>query len=537
MRQSIHQAYRTLLLPTVESHEASAISSLLETAVEGGVPENDVPLWLLTELEQWGESGHPGPLFVAVLKNAISSGDDRYGILISEAYFETHTKLRSEWGFGHDEARWFLSHATLLATLANRYAMTGAQVAKVMCQRDSRVRFSRSTVTVFLAKIGMEPKLELDVSTEIFEEDRAREVETFADADLEAGAAIVAVQAITLGFPQNLEALLLQLAGSAELDRYTPYVQMLHYQATIAEVFDHDLMDLYEFNPRGKAFTELMSMYPERLVSAKNPFLNNAKSVERATIAWARSKKQGERFGAFALQEILSGLSEMGFPARRELCGLIRQWVHRLIRLSEPLTVRVPNQLSHEQINLVIKRVAEVETNTAGVIEQRLVDALTSTLHPRNAGWHSRGLGDSVNATNVSRRKLGDCDFQIPQKNIAVAYEAHGGVLTDQYLASHIATLPKLIRHRVEEWESFSDPSDWAVTIWFVAHDLQAESPESFVIDNIQIDIQLMTYYELRDRVQECDLSQAALEYVLTPLSEPNTPNRVREKLNELAST
>ena len=87
----------------------------------------------------------------------------------------------------------------------------------------------------------------------------------------------------------------------------------------------------------------------------------------------------------------------------------------------------------------------------------------------------------------------------------------HGGVLTDQYLASHIATLPKLIRYRVEEWESFSDPSDWAVTIWFVAHDLQAKSPESFVIDNIQIDIQLMTYYELRDRVQECDLSKLLL--------------------------
>ena len=64
---------------------------------------------------------------------------------------------------------------------------------------------------------------------------------------------------------------------------------------------------------------------------------------------------------------------------------------------------------------------------------------------PGGRGWRSHGIGDSVNASNVSRRKIGDAEFQHATEKTVVAYESHAGRLTDVYVDGHVETLRRVI--------------------------------------------------------------------------------------------
>ena len=299
----------------------------------------------------------------------------------------------------------------------------------------------------------------------------------------------------SLGYEGALAADLLQLAIAPNTRTYTPQLQMLHYQCAICEFYDQSVLDFYEFNPRGVAANWLFDQYSATLAPAGNPFLNNAKSVLRADLNWAESKKPAVRPGAMALFRILSSLDAMSYSQRRELAARIRQWIFLFMRLSAEPDVLLPAVLQVDQIELVANAIALRNTSTAGILEQRLVDALSFPAHSATE-WVSRGLADSVNATNISRRKVGDCDYQNSLARRIVAYEAHGGRLTQTYVSEHIRTLRRVIPLRRIELEAVADIDNWALEIVFVAHAVDADPVQQLQIDGLGVTLRLVSFQE-----------------------------------------
>jgi hypothetical protein len=285
-------------------------------------------------------------------------------------------------------------------------------------------------------------------------------------------------------------------------------------------------MDLYEFNPRGRIAEWLFDQYPDALVSASNPFLNNAKSVERIDPAWVRSKKKGERPGANALFLILHSLDTLGFAARQELASWTRRWIHRLFKYTGDVTVEIPT-LTAENIKALLANLSKRETNTLGIIEQRIVDAVTRSGH--GADWIPRGLRDSVNSTNISQRKLGDVDYQNVNERAVIAYEAHAGKLTKVYLDGHLRTLAKAMALRQEEWALFSDPQAWKAKLVFIAHEFEVQEDIVVNICGINIDVEMVTYHDFLKGVVAEDVADFVTEYVTAQLNQRRTPLWVRE--------
>jgi hypothetical protein len=315
---------------------------------------------------------------------------------------------------------------------------------------------------------------------------------------------------------------------------FGPYLQILHYQCIVANFYDHAVATLYEFSPRGAAANSLFQRYPAALAPAANPFLNNAKAVDRLDAGWAATRADATG-AARALVRLLSGLEEMGFSARREYAAWLRWWLHRGLRLQVPAPTQLPMPPTAASISAVLDHVAGGETNTGGVIEQRIVDAVVSTRHPTDDGWRARGLADSVNASNVSRRKLGDCDFQHAADRRVVAYEAHAGVLSGVYLASHFEKLRRILPLRIEEWAGIADVEEWSVEVNFIAHDFAADvlGQGAWVDEasDLSVNLKFVRIGELIEEAPPPDqLIDAFGEQVVKPLNERRTPEGVRLK-------
>jgi hypothetical protein len=319
------------------------------------------------------------------------------------------------------------------------------------------------------------------------------------------------------------------LAAAPNDDTAIPYLQMLHFQCMLLEFYDHSMLDLYEFKPRGNAGEWLFEQYPAALAPSGNPFLNNAKAVGTMDRTWANSRDDTDRPGAIALFNILSGIDTMNYAARRELARSIRAWIFLFLRLSDTIGTQLPESITPQDINQLLARVRQSNTATLGIIEQRLLDAISRRLHP---GLPSRGLGDSINATNVSARKLGDCDYQdADKKRLRIfAYEAHGGTLTNTYIEGHLRTLGKVVPLRRAELESVADIGDWQASVTFVAHQFVGTQPVSVNIEGLRIAINVTTFADLFESFQiDDDLVAQINNLFLPPLRERRTPDFVRQ--------
>jgi hypothetical protein len=186
----------------------------------------------------------------------------------------------------------------------------------------------------------------------------------------------------------------------------------------------------------------------------------------------------------------------------------------------------------------LLKTVAASGTNTKGIIEQRLVDALTATKHS-GPEWRPRGLGDSVNAANTPRRKLGDCEFQDVSNRLVEAYEAHAGHLSEVYLRNHLASLKGVIRSRLDdEWLSISEPSEWTVNVTFVAHSTDVGWTFDVQIEGVRIRLHLVTYDELIAGIEpgKSAFRSAFHQWVVDVLNQARTPQAVRDKVLDIIS-
>ncbi|OUC12912.1 MAG: hypothetical protein B0A82_19960 [Alkalinema sp. CACIAM 70d] len=538
----VRQPLRMLLLPARHGTEKSCGRSLKKELVALGVLPDDFLNWVSLQLEQWRLLGTPSSELRQIVKSSILAACTGapseviiYGAKLADRYFEIHEKLIREHLMSHEEGVTFLSHAFLIAHLASAEKLSAAQIANLLSQRDQRARFSRQSIASALEALRVQPELSIKQVRILYFRDAGQELAAFADADLPTAAELVTLAGERLGYQGDLLTALKTLSpisGSNGLSSpYTPYLQILHYQCSIAEYFDHAVTDLYEFSPRGASCNWLHSQYPDSITGAGNPFLNNAKSVEVADIGWVRSKKSKERPGAMALLSILQGLQAMGFFARRELARWLRLWLHRAIRIAGSAATAIPTTLSPQQISSLIARISLGNTETFGILEQRVVDAITVCLHPQ---WRTRGLGDSVNTTNLSRTKLGDCEFLNPATKSLVAYESHGGKLTAVYVEEHLATIKKSVLRRIDELTAIADISAWSAEIIFVAHEVIGEIPDSVTIEGLAITIKTATFSTFLATQIPSDseaFSSAITEYFLTPLQAQRTPNEVRQKL------
>ena len=245
---------------------------------------------------------------------------------------------------------------------------------------------------------------------------------------------------------------------------------------------------------------------------------------------WAVSRSANEH----GLVRVLEGLESIPFAARRELASVIRQWMLHLAQVFEPPGSTL-EPLSLRAARRLANGIARQQTNSLGILEQRLVDALSSLRHP-SPTWVPRGLGAAVNASNTSTRRLGDCDYQDPATRTAIAYEAHAGRLTAAYVAEHARTMRPSLALRRAEWSLSSDPDKWSIELVFVAHEFAPALATRLPADVGDISIRYATYEDLvKDgRRFGAGLADAMNDYVITSLNRPSVPTRVRQKAASL---
>lgn len=523
-----------LLLPMQRGQESKCGEALKQYLEGENVAAEDFASWIRLELAHWSEHGTPTRELRDAVAATLVPSHRRFGQTLGNIYFGVHRQLIEQFGWTHGQATAFLGHSYLMLHLAKSERLSAAQISKVLAGRDRGVEFSRQSVLLLLTPAGAAPALSKDRIAEIFARDAAREIPYFADAGKDDAAQLIEVLAQQLGCRTSISGPLSTLSPADNPQAFVPYLQMLHFQCVLAEDFDHALTDIYEFAPRGNAASVLFHKYKD-IASANNPFLNNAKSVERLDAAWVRTKKPGSQPGARALAAILEGLEEMGFHARRELAGVLRLWLHRTIRELTEARTPLPDRLSRTQIRAVFERVSAGNTGTYGILEQRSVDTIARRLHAENQGWRARGLSDSVHATNLSRRKFGDCDFQNSATAQIVAYESHGGALTETYLREHVRTLGKAIQLRADELSRIADLADWNVRIVFVAHGVEFRPPADQVIEGLKVSFEALTFAQLFQRGQAAD-TPAGNFYALylRILANQRTPDRVRTRFLEI---
>lgn len=526
---------RTLLLPIDLRLESMCVEVMAHhlRQVAGDAIE-DHAIWLEGQVNNWDNSSHASAQLKELVKALLEVGNSDYSQPIKDNYFEAHTELVENQLVPSELARSFLSHLLFITRLANEEKMSCGQISKILDAMNPSAGFGRRSVEAILKKMRMAPSITVENISSLFKADQSLSPQLFGDAILIECAATVTAVAHSLGFREDLGKHLSSLLVEAQVDKYTPYVQILHYQCSILEYYDHHVKDFYEFSPRGQAATNLFNSYPDAMLKAGNPFLNNAKSVGQVNFPWAAAKKNNEFPGAAALFSVVDGLDEMGYAARQELALWVRCYIHRFMVSAKPLDTPLPNTIDATSCLSLINNIRRKNTSTRGIIEQRVVDALTGLIHPENEGWNSRGIGDSVNASNLSKKKLGDCDFQNIENRTAIAYEAHGGLLTQTYLNEHIRTLPKSAQPRIDEWKTFSNVSDWNVRVIFVAHIFNAVTPDDIEIDGVTFSISFMHYTDLIAQTIDTQREEALNQFVLTPLSRRNTPSFVRQAFLDL---
>jgi hypothetical protein len=526
------EALRSLLLPTHAPAEQQALETAIQVAVDAGVAPQDFASVVHYEAEDWRSTGKASPLLTTIVQSFIQAQGATKSADLARQYFKLHSALQKKgYLLDFDQASAFLSHVYLMIDLADGKPITASQIARVLTAHDQRAPFSRQSVTLILSSLNLSSDISEAQINDLYELDRELSIQLLADAELSACSKMVSDVGRRLGLETELDLLLDSLVVPEKLSDYSPYLQILHYQCSLTEYFDFSTTDLYEFNPRGGAALALFAKYPAAINKAGNPFLNNAKSVEQITLAWARSKKPNYFSGAKSLYYLVANLNSLGFSARRELCFWIRLWLHRIILLHSYAPTQLPSPITQAQAERLINFVNTGNTESSGVIEQRIVDAGAKTLYPDEKIWKPRGLEDSVNATNISRKKLGDCDFQDSDNHTVVAYEAHGGKLTDIYFKEHIRTLKKILPYRIEEWETFSEVADWTVEVIFVAHEIALDPYEPFEIEGVTISLEAITFEAFLNSCDLAQLTESIDQYVMKTLSENRVPETIRQKV------
>lgn len=280
---------------------------------------------------------------------------------------------------------------------------------------------------------------------------------------------------------------------------FEPYLFILYFELLTLETTDRfPGKAVYECSPRSTHVKSLWNtMYHP---TQENPYLNNAKSVYSLDTSWAEtklSKQTGN--GSLMLAEVFDILAELPYTTRRRVAHVIRCY---LILIANERQAKTPlKSASPETVKRFVERVAESNSMTRGVLDQRLVDFLTRIAHPED-DWFARGLGSSVNETNAAGRKYGDVEYlNLNNRSTIQAYEAHGGSLRDEYVQAHINSLHDTVRYHQGAARQRSETYEMTVEVTYVAHDVSRlvkfHSGYSERIEGIFFTFRFITFYDL----------------------------------------
>ncbi|OQP49284.1 hypothetical protein A4H97_28480 [Niastella yeongjuensis] len=527
----LKQMIRYLLLPISEDLESKCIDAVNKVLDSSEIPETERADFIKIKYNKFREEGTLDPTLKDIIKDILLAGCPNYGILFSTKYFDILESLKSRPFMSFDLAVILASHLNLIASFAKEHKMSSSKITVALSGIDSKLNdIHWKDIQSVLLNLELAPELGTESAKQIIEEDKNLEELFFADAKLEDSIALIAEVANKLQFEGNIQDLLYILSTGDEI--HIPYLQILHFQCLISAFYNHISPVAYEFSPRGETANWLFGLWK---TSTSNPMLNNAKSVEMLDKNWASGKKKGELPKAMALADILEGMKRLGFGPQQELSAWIRRWLVRFIRLNSETVIPISVALNTLQINNLVNTIISSPTRTFGILEQRIVDVCAATLHQELNGWRARGLSDSVNSNNLSKKKLGDCDFQNSIGKVIVAYEAHGGILSQLYLDEHLRTLKRSLSVRAVELESIADKDEWNITIKFVAYGYETTFSSITHVDGINIMLEYITFSDLiKEAASLPHFESNFLSLFVKIINGNRTPGFVRTKVNHI---
>lgn len=511
-----------------------------ELLAEFGKSASDLAYQLADDVRRWQEGSKPSNLVEYVVGAYLELVRVDEFSLSGEQYLGLFDRVqvgdKKNWrGVDWFTAKALLSKARLIGYLQCEERYSASQVVKVLSATERSLRVPFQAVNLvggcFGASVVPPEKDVIDFTWEIAEKLGNN---LFVDASIIESCYIASQKANEYTPTQTLQSDLVALSGEASGSGPSwNYLQMLYWQALILEFYDHPSTRLYEFVPRGESAKHAFKKFE---VSTDNPFLNNAKGTAALGAEWALNRGG---LDAHALVSVLALLEDHPRSASVETARILRAWIVRTLALEREKRAYLEILDLHEAFERLVNEVCSGGTNTYGVLEQRVVDTLGVLIYSKDS-WRSSGLGDHVNATNTSRKKLGDIEFASVEQLQAVAIEAHGGRLTRAYLDSHNLSLERSIGNRLESaWLGLAEAKDWKVQVIFVAHQFSNEEfPVESEMHGVTVKFEYINYYELQKRAFEnskiTQREDAFNKWIVSVLNSSNVRQSVRQKAAEL---
>lgn len=517
MSYELRAAIRGILLPVASSREDEFLNAV-SNALDGIGVADDKASWINLQLRRWKRDGSPTTPFRNLIRGLLftdgrdpitfmfDSVDGPNGDAYREAaqkastdFFRLQSTLMSAHLLQHDAARQILAHSGMIVRLAVEEQMTASEISRIITVRDNRFALNWRTVQVILARLGCAPTLSLEEIGDTYDADTEAEPELLGDLDIEGSIERVAEVAESLGCREDFAGWLTDLFIH---DFHAPYLLLLHYQLLIQASFDHAVTYAYEFEPRGQKGDWLTTKYVEAGIPvARSAVLNNAKATLRFDQVWVTGRT-GHLRSATALANILEAVENMGALAKDELASQMRGLLHRYIRVqSEQNAGGLPHEVPTLTLPQAVKLLTEIgngNTNTTGILEQRMVDCFGLVEH-NAAGWSTKGLGDSVFAANTFRKKLGDIEFELPERPNprSVSYESHGGHLTTPYVQDHLDSFKYVLTLRRDELETIAPLGGWQFEVVFVAHTFDGGLPANSTPLGADVALRYVTFADV----------------------------------------
>ena len=485
----------------MESKAAQAAHELLASRLvtTGAVsPTVDDTAGLLTDLwDSWANHTHrtPDPMLVDAVNAALAEGIDTKPLV--NQYFPLLVKLHDRYAMPWSHAIGLLGNISLIELLGGRGNMSAGQISDIL---NGDIPYN--AIQDVLHVTGHATQITWDDVDRLTNIDRGVEQRVFKDDSMEGTFDTMRDIFSRLGD----DGVIADSVHTLWRIHFLPYLGVLHYEMLSVGKYDRKPgVALYEFAPRGDVSKQVWERY-QRHDNTQNPYLNNFKGVRDVNQAWVENRftRGGATVeGAAALVRIFEHFALLPYPARRYAASIIRGWLLRLLDTLDSTPIK-PIPMPNEQMRVeFLEAVAAGNTGTYGIIDQRVVDFLAEVSHGDNSGvFH--GFGSSVNETNLSAAKFGDVEWMDAANARIVAYEAHGGLLSDSYIDAHLATLRRTVARRADDLNAIADADKWQITIMFIDHGNQPlrkhKDGENVDLGNdFRAIMRYMTYQELLD--------------------------------------
>jgi hypothetical protein len=433
-------------------------------------------------------------------------------------------------------ARLLIAHAPLVYDLATSHRMSAAGISSIISKQHVSYEYHWKVVQKMLRVMKIHAAISAHQIQSLIEEDQLLELDIFADASLEDAVEIASEWIEKLG-GLTMRSDLKRLLGLQGQELFFPYVQVLHYCALTGRFYDHPTTCLYEFSPRGEVGHAVFDAAPPNHAPKGNPILNNFKAIDHANEDWA-AMRADYPIQARALVNVLRQLESVPYLARKAALEIISCLLFRHYRLSASQNLEAVQAIeSAAQVERLQLWISQEQTATKGIAEQRFFDAYLSGVYREQTGFRLRGIGDSVNASNLSKKKFGDIEAFNAKEQKLLGYEIHGGKLSQSYVDGHTKSLARVLSERTEELVNIAAPEDWTLEIIFIAHDLAGLEAFQLSVGGFEICFNFYSYEDFfRSQHQLNSLEEAERlnlfnTLFVDPVNSVRVPSEVRLRI------